>query len=318
MGQDSRVRRRLKLSDLDMLVAIAQHGSMAKAAAQLSVSQPAVSKAIAETEQVLGVRLLDRSAQGVEPNLYGRALLKWATAVFDDINQGVKEIEFLADPTRGELRVGAPEPFVAGLLPAVLERLHGKYPQICIHVKQVASIVEQTLGLRERNFDLAVGRVPKPIDDDINVEILFYDPIFVVAGSESRWAHRRKIGLAELANESWALPPPDTTPGSLIAEAFRANGLSVPRANVVTAGIQLYTALVAKGSYLAICPGSLLHFSAKRLGLKALPVDLPIDPWPVAIITLKNRTISPVAQLFIECAREVARTIVGERLVGRA
>src|SRR5215831_12863958 len=150
MGQDSLVRRRLKLRDLDMLVAIAQHGSMAKAAAQLSVSQPAVSKAIAEAEQVLGVRLLDRSAQGVEPNLYGRALLKWAAAVFDDINQGVKEIEFLADPTRGELRVGAPEPFVAGLLPAVLERLHGKYPQICIHVKQVASIIEQTRGLRER------------------------------------------------------------------------------------------------------------------------------------------------------------------------
>jgi len=117
MRRDTRVRRRLKLCDLDTLVAIARHGSMAKAAAHLAVSQPAISKIIAKMEQVLGVRLLDRSAQGVEPNLYGRALLKWATVVFDDIDQGVNEIEFLADPTKGELRVGATEPIVVGLCP---------------------------------------------------------------------------------------------------------------------------------------------------------------------------------------------------------
>src|SRR5215831_14893976 len=130
MGQDSLVRRRLKLRDLDMLVAIAQHGSMAKAAAQLSVSQPAVSKAIAETEQVLGVRLLDRSAQGVEPNLYGRALLKWATAVFDDVHQGVAELDFISDPTSGELRIGATEPIIAAMLPVILEGLRRQHPRI--------------------------------------------------------------------------------------------------------------------------------------------------------------------------------------------
>lgn len=176
MKRDSRVRRRLKLRDLDTLAAVARHASMAKAAAHLSISQPAVSKAIAEMERVLGVRLLDRSAQGVEPNLYGRALLKWATAVFDDIDQGVKEIEFLADPTKGELRVGATEPVVAGLLPAVLERLHARHPQICIYAKQVVTSAELSQDLRERNFDLIIGRVAKPMADDIDAEILFHDP----------------------------------------------------------------------------------------------------------------------------------------------
>jgi DNA-binding transcriptional LysR family regulator len=317
MQQDPRIRRRLKLRDLDTLVAVARHGSMAKAAAHLSISQPAISKAIAEMEHNLGVRLLDRTAQGVEPNLYGRALLKWATVVLDDVKQGMKEIEFLADPTRGELRVGATEPFVAGLLPAILERLHGKHPRICIHVKQVASAVEQSRGLRERNFDVALGRMAKPIDDDIDAEILFHDRIFVVAGLNNRWTHRRKIALAELIAESWTLPPPDTAVGSLMAEAFRANGLDVPQANVVTLAIQLYSALTANGPYLAICPGSLLHFSAKRLALKTLPVDLSIPPWPIAITTLKNRTISPVAQLFIECAREAARPLAKGRWNGK-
>jgi DNA-binding transcriptional LysR family regulator len=71
----------------------------------------------------------------------------------------------------------------------------------------------------------------------------------------------------------------------------------------------LHTALLTK-EYLAIWPGSVLHFNGRRLGLKALPIDLPMRPWPVAIVTLKNRSISPVAKLFIECAREVAGPLV--------
>jgi molybdenum-dependent DNA-binding transcriptional regulator ModE len=68
VAHSSRIWRRLKLRDLETLLAVAQWGSMAKAAVHLSVSQPAVSKAIADMEHVLGVRLLDRSAQGVEPH----------------------------------------------------------------------------------------------------------------------------------------------------------------------------------------------------------------------------------------------------------
>jgi DNA-binding transcriptional LysR family regulator len=281
---------------------------MAKAAAHLSVSQPAVSKAIAEMEHTLGIRLLDRTAQGVEPNLYGRALLKWATVVFDDVKQGVAEIEFLADPTAGELRLGATEPIIAGLLPPIIEQLRRRRPRISINVKQVTA-TQQYRELRERNVDLVLGRIPQPIDEDIEAEILFHERTLVVAGLDNRWGSRRKISLAELINEPWALPPPDTVVGALIAKGFRASGLDVPRTNVVTVSIQLYGALLASGCYLAICPASMLRFSGKRLRLKALPVELPIPPWPVAITTLKNRTISPVAELFIECTREVAKPL---------
>src|ERR1044072_8357251 len=93
---DERVLRRLKLRDLRVLMAVAQSGSMGKTAAELAMSQPAVSKAIAEMEHALGVHLLNRTAQGVEPSLYGRALLKWATVVFDDLRQALREIEQLS------------------------------------------------------------------------------------------------------------------------------------------------------------------------------------------------------------------------------
>ena len=120
---DRRLRRKVKLRDLDTLVAVAQAGSMAKAAKVLSVSQPAISNAISDLEHVLGVQLFDRVSKGVEPTPYGRALLKWALAVFDDLRQGVGEIEFLADPTVGEVRIGASEPMQGGFIPTVIDRL---------------------------------------------------------------------------------------------------------------------------------------------------------------------------------------------------
>ena len=309
MPWDPRIRRRLKLRDLDTLMAVAQWGSMAKAATHLSVSQPAVSKAIADMEHTLGVRLLDRLAQGIEPTLYGHALLKWAAAVFDDVRQGINEIEFLGDSTAGEVRIGATEPMVAGLLPAVLDRLHRQYPRIAFHVTQIPAVLAQVRELRERDVDLTLGRLVRPLAEDMDAEELFDEYVFVVAGANCPWTRRRRIELAELMNEPWAIPPRDTAIGSLIADAFRAQGLGIPRTTVTTVSFQLYFALLATGRYLAILPGSMLRFSGKRLGLKVLPVDFPTKPWPVAIVTLKKRTLSPVVHLFVDCVREVAKPL---------
>src|SRR5215471_2777464 len=98
-----RIGRRVKLRDLHILLAVAQTGSMGKAAAELAISQPVVSKAIVELEHALRVRLFDRSPQGVELTLYGREVLKCGTAVFDELRKGVEALEFLSDPTSGDL-----------------------------------------------------------------------------------------------------------------------------------------------------------------------------------------------------------------------
>src|ERR1044071_4630920 len=97
-----RVASRLKLRDLRLLDTVVRQGSMAKAANQLNLSQPAVSKAIAEMEYVLGVRLIDRGRQGVEPTPHGAALLKRGVAIYDELRQGVAEIERLSAPGTGE------------------------------------------------------------------------------------------------------------------------------------------------------------------------------------------------------------------------
>ena len=101
--------------------------------------------------------------------------------------------------------------------------------------------------------------------------------------------------------------------GSLIAEAFHASGLEVPRATVLTLSLLIRNGLLASGRYLTMLPGSMLRFGANYLPLKVLPIELPIRPQPVGIVTLRNRTLNPVAQLFLDCAREVARPLAEEK-----
>jgi DNA-binding transcriptional LysR family regulator len=306
------IQRRLKLHDLRVLMTVAQAGSMLKAAQRLNTSQPAVSRSIAELEQALGVRLLDRSRQGVEPTIHGRALLDCGTAVFDDLSQGVKNLEFLTDPTEGELRIGGDFPGVAGVIPAAISRFRRKHPRIDIHVIHVAVANEerqQHRALRERTIELMFGRLVQPNEKDLEVETLFQEGFVVVAGVGNPWARRRKIQLAELAEEPWLLPMRDSVIGSLIAGAFRTSGLAFPPKGVVTGAMLQMHSLIARGDSLAFFPRSLLHLGMIGLGLKVLPVNLPIPLSPFGILRLKNRTLSPLAQLFVTCAREVAKPL---------
>jgi DNA-binding transcriptional LysR family regulator len=116
--------------------------------------------------------------------------------------------------------------------------------------------------------------------------------------------------LARKLGEPWVLSPYESFIGSRVKEAFRAKGLAPPPLTVISTSIQLYTALMATGRFLALRPASILALSGKRMSEKAVAVDLPIRPVHTAIVTLKNRTISPVARLFIECTRKVARPFV--------
>src|SRR5262247_905051 len=240
MQWEDRIGRRLKLQDMHILLATVQCGSMGKAAENLAISQPVVSRSIASLEHTLGVRLLDRSRSGIVPTLYGHALLTHGLAAFNELKRGVKAIESLADPTAGELRIGSTEVIAAGLLGAIIEELSAKYPRLTIHVTLGYPPEMQDRELRTRTVDLILGRVPALIPaEDTDVEVLFDDKLHVIASVQNRWARRRKIKLSDLVNEPWCLSPPDSFPGQRLARAFRASKLEPPRATVTTSSIQL-------------------------------------------------------------------------------
>ena len=304
-----RIARRMKLHDLRILMAVAQAGSMNKAAVFLHMTQSAVSRSIAELERTVGVRLLDRTARGVEPTEYGRAMLECGVAVFDDLRQAVKNIEFLADPTAGEVRIGCTPILAASFVSAVVDRLSRRYPRIVFHLV-TAYLEPLRRELSERNVDLLIVRRFGPTADErLDFEFLFDDSYVVAAGAQNQWVRRRRIELAELASESWTLPPPKSVIGSIAIEAFRACGLDYPRTTVVTDSPEVRISLLATGRFVTIFPASAMRFPARRPEIKVLPVELPMARLANGIVTLKNRTLSPVAQLFIECAREVAKPL---------
>ncbi len=313
MQWSERIGRRLKLRDLHILLAVAKTGSMGKAAVDLAISQPSISKAIADVEHAVGLRLLDRGPHGIEPTIYGRALLKCGTAVFDELRQGVKELEFLTDPAVGELRVGCTETMAAGFVSAVCDRVAREHPLVVFHLIPGDSITLVNRELRQRTIDFAVGPISRlRVDQDVGADILFDDRFVVMAGAESKWVRRRKLKLADLIDEPWILPPSESVPGATIAQEFRAAGLEPPLAQMISFSLPLHYHLLATGRFLTMLPLSMLRFG-KHLPLKMLQTDIPKIPYPTAIITLKNRTLSPLAQLFITCAQEIARPLRNSR-----
>jgi DNA-binding transcriptional LysR family regulator len=308
---ENQIGRRLKLRDLHVYLTIVQRGSMSKAAAQLGVSQAAISEIVADLEHAVGVRLLDRNSQGVEPTTYGQALLRRSLAAFDELKQCIKDIEFLADPTVGELRIGCAESVSTTILPPIIDRFSRQYPGVVLHVNNSVSPTLELPELRARTLDLFISRLVKPLQEksnDLNVETLFDDEMVVAAGAHSRWASRRKVDLRELLNEPWILNPPRSWNYITLEEAFRLRGLDMPKVRLMTFSIHVRANLLAIGPYITAFPSTFLRLNARRFSMKALPIELPLRPWPVAIVTLRSRTLSPIAQRFIDHVRAFTRT----------
>lgn len=301
-----RIGSRVKLRDLNILLVVARTGSMGKAAAELGVSQPVISKAIAYLETELRIRLLDRGPQGVEPTVYGHALLKCGAAVLDELRQGVKTLEFLADPTVGELRLGCTEPLAAGFVATVLEQLSRMYPRVAFDVVTGDPLSLRDRELLERRVELIVTPTEALVPmSEIDAEALFDDRQVVVVGTKHRLATRRRVGLPELMQERWFLPPPDTIIGSQVADAFRRAGIEPPQPQIRSFSIPLCHRLVATGDFVTMLPISMVSLGSHR-SLKLLRVEVLKVPRPTGILTVKNRTRSPLTEIFIDGARKLA------------
>jgi DNA-binding transcriptional LysR family regulator len=309
MDDIERIERRIKLHDVRVLISVVEAGSMHKAAERLGTSQPAISRTIADLEHSVGVRLLERSPRGIEPTRYGRVLIKRGVAAFDEFRQGMKDIKFLADPSTGELRLACSDAMAAGPVLAVIEQLTRQHPRLVFHVVTGATA---TLfrELTERNVELVTTRATETVaKEQTIVGTLFEDNVVVAAGAQSRWARRRRIKLDEVVNEPWTLPPYDSAMGTIVQEAFRARGLAPPAPTVVMESANTRGRLAATGRFLTVMPEFALTLPGRDSSLKALPVELPGARRTMRIISLRNRSLSPLAELFIDSMRAVAKPL---------
>ncbi|MCQ4249803.1 MULTISPECIES: LysR family transcriptional regulator [Pseudomonadota] len=305
-NEADRIGRRLRLRDLRVLTEVVRCGSMAKAAVHLAMSQPTVSEAIASLERAVGVRLLDRHAQGVEATPYAEVLIKRGRAAFDELRQGLLEIEFLANPTIGEVRIACPEFVAAGLLPGAIATFAEQHPGVVFHLMHQDTTTLNNHELQDRSVDLILNRLPPDfVDDDFRTEELFHDPHWIIVGLKSPWATRRKVRLEQLCDERWILPPSPLIQKSLEAN-FEIRGSKPPKIYVSSASLLLRTELLATGRFVSVMHASTLARNAKVWGLKRLNVDIDLRSPPISLVTLRRRTPTPVVERFMKHLRMIA------------
>ena len=289
---------------------------MRKAAGPFSLTQPAVSKAVAELEGALGVALLERTRQGVAVTAAGRLLIKRAQATFDELQHGLRELADLKDPESGDIRLACSEPVVGGLMSVAMERMHRRSPRVNFIAESASTqllqlqLQLQLQQLRERRCDFVVTR-PNPMElgSDILAETLFYDSVGLVVGHRHRFARRRKLSLAEVAGEPWIISPVELRADSPVVTGFAAQGLPMPRMWVTGGSLNARFALLATGRYVTVMPAAVLHFAAHRHDLKVLPIELPRWTAPNLLMTLRQQSLSPVLAVFLDIVRELARPL---------
>jgi DNA-binding transcriptional LysR family regulator len=300
--------RRIKLRDLKVFQAAAETGSMAKAAAHLAITQPAVSYAISELEHAVGVPLLERSSQGVTPTVYGRALLERSAIVFNELRRGISEIASLADPEVGELRIGTTPPMSA-VASAVFNHLVPRYPRMRFELT-VGPTEVLLRQLRQRDVEIVISRLASMAgNDDLSVETLFQDELVVICSKQSKWARRRNVSLADLVGEPWVLPPATAFLAGIMRGEFEAQGLKFPRATVTTSCTYSLSVLIGNGNFLGIHPRTMLTTPNEHPLLTAVDVRLPTTRGAIGLIALKDRSLSPVAKLFSQSVAPVVQGI---------
>ena len=308
------IGRHLRLRDLHVFATVAKEGSMARAAQRLGITQPAVSKVIADLEYMLKARLLDRGRRGVELTAYGRALLRRGNAAFDELRQSVMDIDFLSDPASGELRIGCSEAIADANLPPILLDFSRRYPRVALTVIEVPPPVRNLTALYERTCDIILVRLETTASDhrfgdDANVEALVEDQTVVAVNKTSRWARRRKLDLADIADTPWILTMDNTFNRACVMEAFQSRGLAMPPVILMSQLVPLRAYFLAHGNYVATFATSILRFNAELYDLKELPIHLSDRLSIVAMVTLRDRTPSPIAERFIEHIRQFTKSM---------
>ncbi len=299
---EKKIGRRLQLRDLHVVFAVADCGSMAKAAESLRVTQSAVSQMIAGVEQELGVRLFDRSRRGVEATIYGQALIRRGKAAFDELRHGIQEIEYLRNEGIGEIHIGCPETLAASVLPKAIDTFASRWPGVLLEVETFAGDAAAA-KLRDRSVDLVFARDGPELNslaasEDFKITKLFEDRLIVVVGSNSRWAKLRQVDLTDLADAPWIVLPYGWGQ-EVLPKAFGLRSLPAPRIVLKTSSIHLRLHLLATGRFVSALPASVLRLHRQHFNLKELRIELPKTPYAVAIVTLKNRTLSPLEEHFI-------------------
>lgn len=304
-----RLPRQLKMRELRVLLTVIEHGSFRKAATALHITQPAVTKAIADLETMLGVKLFDRNAAGAEPTIYGQSFARHAGAIFGEMRSAAEELDIISSGAKGTLHIGAVPMPASGILPVAIKRMLVEHPSILVSVVEGSEAVLAE-GLRRRELDIVLSRLALfGGGEDLRFEALFEDSLCVLAAKDHPLAKRRRLTWDELLTNSWVMPPEDSFFSHHIHRVLNKRGFEVPRVAVKSISIHIMYGMLVHAGMLTFATQSQFAFSPMKNVLVQLPIVLPPVTASIGAVSLRARQQNPLAEKLIAHVRALSATV---------
>ncbi|MDX3904961.1 MAG: LysR family transcriptional regulator [Pigmentiphaga sp.] len=299
------IRANLKPRHLQLLVALDELRNLGKVAVSLNITQPAVSLALAELEKGLGFKLFDRTARGVQPNVYGECLIRQARVMLNTLAQTRDELRALLSGASGRTALGAMPAMTSALVPQALAALKRDSPTTTVHVQE-GSMDTLLPELRRGNLDVLVGRLSSRPSADFKEAVLFEGSSMVVVGRHHPLAGAKNIGWGDLRGHPWVLPPVASLPREPLEAAFQDHDIPMPSDYIETLSVPV----IATYLQTTQAVGLLSRVAARHycdLGMLAiLPLELPGLLRPIGLTWSRQRALSPASELLMKCLTEVS------------
>lgn len=310
---DRVLRSNLKLRHLQLLVALDEFRHLGRAAEFLALTQPAVSKTLAEIERLFGLDLFSRSTRGTEPTAYGAVVVRFARTVLADYERTRNELAAVAGGAAGSVSVGAMVVAMPVLLSRAVQLLKARSARTSVLIEE-GDLTRLLPRLRVGELDLVVGRLePGYASPDLHTEALYDEAMCVVARPGHALAARAKVSWADLVEQPWVMPPPWASSRIKLHQMFYKHKLAPPVDIVETASFLATLSFVRDRGAIGFWARSVARHSQAEGLVAVLPIKVPIDLPPVGIITLRGRHagagLTPSSGQLIDCLRQAAQGV---------
>ena len=300
------LRSNLKLKHLQLLIALDEFRHLGRAADFLSLTQPAVSKSLAEIERMFELDLFTRSTRGTEPTPYGATVVRFARSVLADFSRTQDEIAAVASGAAGQVSVGAMVVATPGLLARAIQELKARSSRTTLYVEE-GDLTRLLPRLRVGELDFIVGRLePGYAAPDLETEALYEEPMCVVMPRGHALGRKRQVDWADLADLPWVLPPAWASSRTKLNQVFYQYGLNLPIDLVETASYLYTITFMQQLQALGFVAQEVAQdLEAKGLA-RRVAITIPFELPPVGLILMRGRLRSPASLQLIDCLRRQA------------
>lgn len=303
MEKNGLFSQRIRLRHLHTFVAVAQQGTLGRAAETLKLSQPALSKTLNELEQLTGTRLFERGRLGAQLTVPGEQFLTHAVKVLDALNTAGQALNRKEDASADVVRVGALPTAALGILPAAIGRFHQQQKSTSL---QVATMNNTMLlaGLKSGEIDLGIGRMSDPeLMGGLNYELLFLESLKLVV----RPGHpllQETITLSRVMEWPVVVSPKGTVPRQNAEALLQSQGCKMPAGCIETLSASLSRQLTVDYDYVWFVPSGAVKEDLRQATLVSLPVPTQSAGEPIGILTRVDIPLSTGAQMLIAAIRK--------------